>query len=599
MAGRHQRRGFGFDGIFVLALQRFLQLFDSGFNGFFLGRFQLVTVLAQALLHAVHRRLTLVAGLNQFQLFLVFGRVDFCVLDHLLDFFFRQTRVGLDGDLVFFARAFVLGADVQDAVGVDVKSHLDLRHTTRCGRDAFQVELTQGLVARSHLALALEDLDGHGRLVVVGRGEGLGKPGRDGGVLGDHLGHDTAQGFNAQGQRGHVQQQHVGAVTGQHLALHRSAHGHGFVGVHVLAWFAAKELFDLVLHLGHAGHATHQNHVLDVRHAQARILDGGAAGRNGALDQVINQAFQLGARELQVQVLGARRIGRDVGQVDVGLGGVGQLNLGFFSGFLQALQGQHVLGQVHALLFFELANDVVDDALVKVFTAQEGVAVGGQHFKLLFAVHIGNFDDGHVKRAAAQVVHGNLAVALACFVQAKSQGRRGGFVDDALDFQASDAASILGGLALGIVEVGGHGDHGLGHFFAQEVLGGFLHFAQHFSRNLRRCQLLVAHLHPGIAVVGLDDLEGGQVQVFLNFFFVKLAANQTLGRKDGVARVGHGLALGRSTHQNFTVFLVSDDRRRGAGTLAVFNHAGGVAFHDGHAAVGGAQVDTDNFCHFE
>ncbi len=135
-----------------------------------------------------------------------------------------------------------LADDVQDTVGVDVESHLNLRHATRCGRDAFQVELAQSLVARGHFALALEHLDGHGRLVVVGRGEGLGELGGDGGVLGDHLGHDAAQGFDAQGQRGHVQQQHVGAVTGQHLALHGSAHGHGFVGVHVLARFACRRI---------------------------------------------------------------------------------------------------------------------------------------------------------------------------------------------------------------------------------------------------------------------------------------------------------------------------------------------------------------------
>jgi hypothetical protein len=36
----------------------------------------------------------------------------------------------------------------------------------------------------------------------------------------------------------------------------------------------------------------------------AGVLDGGAAGLDGALDQVFHQAFQLGAGELDVQVLG-------------------------------------------------------------------------------------------------------------------------------------------------------------------------------------------------------------------------------------------------------------------------------------------------------
>jgi hypothetical protein len=35
----------------------------------------------------------------------------------------------------------------------------------------------------------------------------------------------------------------------------------------------------------------------------------------------------------------------------------------------------------------------------------------------------------------------------------------------------------------------------------------------------------------------------------------------------------------------------------GARTFAVLDHAGVVALHDGDAAVGGAQVNTDDFSH--
>ena len=383
------------------------------------------------------------------------------------------------------------------------------------------------------------------------------------------------------------------------MALHRSTHGHGFVGVHVAAGLFAKEFFNLVLHLGHAGHAADQNHVVNVAHAHAGVFDGGAAGGNGALNQLVYQAFELGAGELDVEVLGARSVSRDVGQVDIGLGGARELNLGLFGGFFEALQGQHVLGQIDALLFFELGNDVVDDALVKVFATQEGVAVGGQHFKLLFAVDVGNFDDGHVERTATQVVHRNFAVALAGFVEAKGQSCRGGLVDDALDVEARNATCVFGGLALRVVKVGGHGNHGLGHGFAQVIFGGFFHLAQHLGADLRRGQLLVAHLNPGIAVVGCHNGIGHEVDVFLDFFFGELAANQALGSVHRVAGVGDSLALGRCTHQNFAVFLVRNDRWGGTRTFAVFNHACGVAFHNGHARVGGAQVDTNNLAHDE
>ena len=44
-------------------------------------------------------------------------------------------------------------------------------------------------------------------------------------------------------------------------------------------------------------------------------------------------------------------------------------------------------------------------------------------------------------------------------LHAISEGGSGGLVDDALDLEARDLTSVLGRLALGVVEVGGDGDH--------------------------------------------------------------------------------------------------------------------------------------------
>ncbi len=193
-----------------------------------------------------------------------------------------------------------------------------------------------------------------------------------------------------------------------------------------------------------------------------------------------DQLLQLGAAQLEDQVFGAGGVGGDERQVDFGLLGSGKLDLGLLGRFFQALQGHAILGQVDALVLLELLGDPVDQFLVDVVAAQMRVAVGRLHFDDILA----DLQDGYVECAAAEIVDGDQLVLL--FVHAVGQGGGGGLVDDALDVEAGDLAGILGGLALGVVEIGRDGDDRLGHFFAEVVLGCFLQLLQDQRRYLGR-----------------------------------------------------------------------------------------------------------------
>jgi hypothetical protein len=557
-------------------------------------------VLGEALAHGVDRRVGLVPRLHELELLLVVGRVHLGVLHHLLDLGFGEARVRLDGDLVLLAGRLVLGADVQDAVGVDVERDLDLRHAARRRGDAFEVEFAEALVARRQFTLALEDLDRHRRLVVVGGREDLRVLGRDGRVLLNHLRHHAAQGLDAEAERGDVEEQHVLAVAGEDLALDGGADGHGLVGIDVLARLLAEELLHLLLHLRHPRHAADEDHVVDLRGRDPGVLDGRLERLDRARDQVLDERLELGPRQLDVEVLRARRVGRDVRQVDVRLRRVRELDLRLLGRFLQALQGEHVLREVDALVLLELGDDEVDDPLIEVLAAEERVAVGREDLELLLAVDVGDLDDGDVERAATQVVDGDLAVALALLavlVEAEGESRRGRLVDDPLDVEAGDAAGVLRRLALRVVEVGGDGDHGLGHGLAEVVLGRLLHLAQDLGADLLRRELLAPHLDPRVAVVGRGDLVRHEVDVLLDFLLRELAADQPLDGVHRVPRVGHRLPLGGGADEDLATLLVGDDRRRRPRALAVLDHLGGVAFHDRHARVGRTEVDADDLGH--
>src|ERR1019366_308301 len=115
--------------------------------------------------------------------------------------------------------------------------------------------------------------------------------------------------------------------------------------------------------------------------------------------------------------------------------------------------------------------------------------------------------------------------------------------------------------------------------------------------NLRCGKLRVAHFHPSVAVLDLDDLEWHHGNVFLHHLLVETAADQTLHAIQRVGRIGDGLAFGGGTPQHLAVFHIGDDGRCGACAFRVLDHLGLAVFHDGHAGVGRAQVDTDDFSH--
>ena len=105
----------------------------------------------------------------------------------------------------------------------------------------------------------------------------------------------------------------------------------------------------------------------------------------------------------------------------------------------------------------ELLDQPVDDALVPVVTT-EVVVTGGRA-----DLHdtVADLQQRHVEGATAEVEDQD-GLFLLTLVQAVSQCGRGRLVDDPQHVQTGDLAGLLGGLALGVVEVRGRGDHRVG-----------------------------------------------------------------------------------------------------------------------------------------
>ena len=183
--------------------------------------------------------------------------------------------------------------------------------------------------------------------------------------------------------------------------------------------------------------------------ADASVLDAIAARAERAIDDRRDQLVEQLAIDLALVFLAV------VFELDGRCRNERQPLLGLDHGAAQPLHAFAVLGQILAPLARDVFERDAQQQVVDVVAAQVRVAVGGQHFE----DSVVQLQDRDVERAAAQIVHRDDAV----LALVESVGERGGrrFVDQAQNFEAGDAAGVLGGLPLGVVEIGRHRDDGL------------------------------------------------------------------------------------------------------------------------------------------
>ncbi len=330
----------------------------------------------------------------------------------------------------------------------------------------------------------------------------------------------------------------------------------------------AGELDDEVVDGRHPRGASDEHDVVDVLGGEAGVRDGLLEGPLAGIDEVGGELLELRPRELQVEVLRALVGGRDEGEVDRRLLDGRQLDLGLLGRLLQALQGHLVVREVDALGVLEGLDEPVDDALVPVVTAEMGVARGRLHLEDAFS----DLEDRDVEGAAAEVEHEHGLVGLLLVEAVGERGRRR-LVDDAEHLEPGDLAGLLGGGALGIVEVGRHGDDGLVDGVAEERLGVALQLLQDPRRDL-------------LGLVGLAvDVDR------------PARAHLALDRADGPVRVRDRLALGDFADKDFAGLGKSHDGRSRAPAFCVRDDCGLARLQERDNRVGRSEVDSDGLGH--
>src|SRR3954454_20329307 len=574
----------------VIGLERLLGVGQSVFDVAAFGAGDLVTVLLQHLLDVVNHRVQLVLGFDRIAGRLVLGRMRVGFLRHALDFFLRQTGRGRDRDLLVFLRGRIFRGHVQNAIGVDVERNLDLRHATRSRRNSGQVELAKCPVLRRHWTLALQHVHFNRRLTISRGRERLRLLGRNRRVARDHRRGYATQRLDRQRQRSYVEQEQVFHFALEHASLNACADRDYFVRIHSFVAFASEEIFDQLLNPRHTGLSANQHDFVDLAGINASVLHALLAWTDRALNDVFNHAFELGARELFDQVLGTAGIGRNERQIDFGLHGGRELDLGALSGITQTLQGHLIAlaAKVETLILLKFVDKPIHEALVDVVAAEVGVTVGGLDFDYAFP----DFEDGDIERTAAKVVDRDRLV----FAFVETIGKRGcrGLVDNALYFESGNLSCIFGCLPLRIIEVRRNGNHRFRDFLAEVVFRSLFQLLQNQRRNLGR-RVFLALRQNGNVIALTDDLIGHHLDFFLDF--VETASHEPLDGIDVVLGIVNRLPLGDLSDEPFAGLGETDYRRRSAPSFFVGYDLGLATFHNSNTGIGGSEVNSDNLCH--
>src|SRR5260221_4186591 len=215
-----------------------------------------------------------IGAVAQFDLLLaspILLRVQFGFAHHALDLFLGQATGAGNRDLLLAPAGLIACRDIEYAIGVDVEGHLDLWHASGSQRNALQAEAPQALVVACQLALALQHVNLHRRLVIFRRAEDLGLAHRNGRVALDQFGHHASQGLDPQRERGDIEQEHILHFTLEHACLDGRADSHYLVRVDALVRLFVEELAHQIDHRRHARLSTHQHYLLHVGCLDSRI----------------------------------------------------------------------------------------------------------------------------------------------------------------------------------------------------------------------------------------------------------------------------------------------------------------------------------------
>ena len=209
--------------------------------------------------------------------------------------------------MLLFSGSEILSGYVNNTVGIDIESNLDLRDSSRCRSDAVESELSEGLVVGRELSLALYDIDIYCSLVVGCGGEYLALLGRNCGVSLDKVSSYAAHGLDRKGKRCYIEKKDVtcARIACELTTLNGSTDSYALIRIKCLGRLFSGELANLVLYCGDSCGTTDKEYLSEIRIGKTCILHSVLYGDRCLFNKVSCEVIKLSSGKIHVEVLGA------------------------------------------------------------------------------------------------------------------------------------------------------------------------------------------------------------------------------------------------------------------------------------------------------
>lgn len=126
----------------------------------------------------------------------------------------------------------------------------------------------------------------------------------------------------------------------------------------------------------------------------------------------------------------------------------GEGPLGLLDLTLQFTESAKVLADISASFFLVALDEVVNDAIIKIFTTKMGVTSSSQNLEDTIV----NGKERDIKGSTTKIIDNNLRFA-AFLVKAVGDSGGSRLVDDAEDSKTGNGSGVLGCLTLSVVEI--------------------------------------------------------------------------------------------------------------------------------------------------